>query len=54
MERFGRRYLVLVRVQVLSSVSVAHGDNYQGVEKEIFYGLLWHGKYRVVLVLMFL
>jgi len=55
MERFGRRYLVSVRVQVPSSVSVAHGDDYRGVEKENFlHGLLQPGKYRVVLVLMFL
>ncbi len=55
MERFGRRYLVLVRVQVLLSVSIAHGNDYRGVQKKNFLcGLLWHGKYHVVLLLMFL
>jgi len=35
-------------------LSVAHGNDYQGVEKEIvLHGVLWYGKYRAMLVVIF-
>ncbi len=39
---------------VAMSLSVAHGNDYQGVEKEIvLHGVLWYGKYRAMLVVIF-
>jgi len=44
-----------MRVQVRASLSgSAHGADYRGVEKEtVLRGLLWHGQYRGLLVLIF-